>query len=157
MKRIILSLCAAVFALFAVAGNYAYAQTPVIAQTWVGGTIKDGSGNPIPGGGSGDNVTVICNGNVQVVPFNASGNYGAIFPQTQCKVGDSATAAVAIAEGSGSNTGTVENTTVNGPIVDLDVVVLDITVPEFGLVGGMAAGGASIAGYLLLRAKSTLS
>lgn len=157
MKRILLSVFVAMCAFLTVAQGYAYAQTPVIAQTWVGGTIKDGSGNGIPGGGGGDYVTVTCNGNIQVVPFNAAGNYGAIFPQTQCKVGDSATAAVAIAEGSGSNSGTVQNTTVNGPIVDLDVVVLDITVPEFGLVGGMAAGGVSIAGYLLMRAKSMIS
>lgn len=156
MKNVVLTLTLALTTFLLVGAQARVFAAPVIAQTWVGGTIKDSSNNPIPGGGSGDNVTVTCNGHVQVVPFDAAGNYGATYPQTDCKAGDEASAIVAIAEGSGSNSGTVQNTTVNGPVVDLDVIVLDISVPEFGAVGAGVTGMASVAGYLYLKAKSVL-
>lgn len=152
MNRLFYILLLVSFTFFVGAKGIVYAQ-PILAQTWVSGTIKDSNGNPVAGGGAGDNVTVTCNGNVHVVPFDTTGSYATSYEQTVCKVGDPASASVAIAEGSGSNTGTVQNSAVNGPIVDLDVVVLDITVPEFGLIGGALTGVGSIAGYLYLKTR----
>lgn len=156
MKRSLFGLVAAMAVLFTVGRTSVQAIDPVVAQTWVGGTIFDASNNPVPGGNPGDMVTVVCNGHLLVVPFDASGNYAAIFPQNRCKVGDSASASVAVPEGSGSTAGVVQNTEINGPVVDLDVVVLNITVPELGLIGMGVAGMASAAGYLYMKGRAAV-
>lgn len=122
----------------------------VIAQTWVSGTVYNSSHVPVSGG----SITVHCGSATQVASIGADGNYGVSFSQTDCKAGDTASATASTSDGSGSNAATVENTTVNGPIVDLDVAVVDITVPEFGMIGGMVTMLGAAGSYLYMRAKS---
>jgi hypothetical protein len=127
----------------------AAAQGLLLAETWVSGTVTDGSGSPVSGG----SVFVQCNGAVRNVGILGNGTYATSFPQTECKAGDTITASASTGEGSGSNAETVQNTTVNGPVVDLDIAVVDITVPEFGTVVGMMTGVGAIGGFLLMRQK----
>ncbi len=127
----------------------AFAQVPIIAQTWVSGTVYSQSGTPVNGG----TTSVNCGGIVKTAAINADGSYAVSFTQEECSAGDTASATANTSEGSGSNSAPVENTSVNGPIVDLDVAVIDITVPEFGVIGGALTGLASVGGYLVMKAK----
>lgn len=127
----------------------ALAVDPVIAQTWVSGTVYDESSNPVSGG----SVTVYCAAESQTVPIGADGSYGATFSQSDCKVGDTASAVATTSEGSGTNSGVVQNTAVNGPVVDLDIAVLDITVPEFGQIAGVLTAVGSAGSYLVYKLK----
>ena len=122
----------------------------VIAQTWISGTVYNASHVPVSGG----SVNVHCGSATQVATIGADGSYGISFSQSQCKAGDTAAATANTSDGSGSNSTTVTNTTVNGPIVDLDVAVVDITVPEFGLIGGIITMIGASGSYLYMRARS---
>jgi hypothetical protein len=79
--------------------------------------------------------------------------YAVSFPQSECKAGDTVSASASTGEGSGSSAETVQNTAVNGPAVDLDIAVVDITVPEFGTVVGMMTGVSAVGGFLLMKQK----
>lgn len=151
MKILNLTLAAiAAVGVFVFSAVSASAQFPVISETWVSGTVYDGGGSPVSGG----TVTVTCNGVNRFAGILSNGSYGVAYPQTECKVGDTVTASASTGAGSGSNSASVVNTPINGPIVDLDIAVIDITVPEFGLIGGMLTGMGSVAGYMYLRAKA---
>jgi len=132
--------------------SVSHAQAQVFAETWISGTVVDGANNPVNGG----QVLINCNGTVKTVGILANGSYAASFPQSQCKAGNGVTATASTDEGSGSNSTSVQNTVVNGPIVDLDIAVIDITVPEFGLIGGFLTGAVGIAGYFFMRQRAEL-
>lgn len=131
--------------------SQAFAQTtPLIAQTWVNGTVYGADGQPVNGG----TTSVNCGGTVKAASISSDGSYAVSFTQEECSAGDTASATASTSEGSGSSSATVQNTSVNGPIVDLDIAVIDITVPEFGVIGGALTGAVSAGGYLLMRMKN---
>jgi hypothetical protein len=137
--------------LFLGVSNRAFAA-PSIAQTWVSGVVYDASHTPVSGG----SVTVHCGPGSQVVSIAGDGTYTAIFDQTVCHAGDTASGTAATSDGTGSNSTTVQNTSVNGPIVDLDIAVIDISVPEFGVVGGMMSVVGASAAYLIAKSKALI-
>lgn len=126
------------------------ASAQMIRETWISGTVYNSAGTPVNGG----NVNVTCGSTTKLAVIDGSGNYAKTFTQVECKSGDTATATASTGEGSGTNSEVVQNTVVNGPIVDLDIAVIDITVPEFGLLGGALTGLVSVGGYLVMRSKS---
>lgn len=146
-SKIILGTAIAVAALVM---NTTQASAQMIRETWISGTVYNSEGTPVNGG----SVNVTCGSTTKVAIIDGSGNYAKTFTQVECKAGDTATATASTSDGSGSSSEVVQNTVVNGPIVDLDIAVIDINVPEFGLIGGALTGLASIGGYLALRAKT---
>lgn len=130
--------------------SQAFAQTALIAQTWVSGTVYGPDNTPVSGG----STNVNCGGTNKVATINSDGTYAVSFTQDECSAGDTASATASTSEGSGSSSTTVQNTSVNGPIVDLDIAVIDINVPEFGVIGGALTGLASVGGYLVMKAKN---
>ena len=131
---------------------FAQAQTPVIANTWVSGTVFDANHNPVHSG----SVTVHCGAGSQLATIQSDGSYAVTFDQSVCKAGDTAQGSASTSEGSGSSATTVQNTVVNGPVVDLDIAVIDITVPEFGKIGAAISAIGGVAGYLFLRQKQAI-
>jgi len=126
------------------------ASAQMIRETWISGTVYNNEGSPVNGG----SVNVTCGATTKLAIIDGSGNYAKTFTQVECKAGDTATATASTGEGSGTSSEVVQNTVVNGPIVDLDIAVIDITVPEFGLIGGALTGLISVGGYLAMRSKS---
>jgi hypothetical protein len=111
--------------------------------------VFNSSNEPVNGG----SITVRCGSSTKVATIESNGHYGVSFTQSQCKSGDSASATASTSDGSGTNSTTVQNTNVNGPVVDLDVAVIDITVPEFGMIGGAVTALGAVGSYLVMRAR----
>ncbi len=141
------------FGVAALALSTTQASAQFFSETWISGTVYNTEGSPVNGG----SVNVTCGSTTKLAIIDGSGNYAKMFTQVECKAGDTASATASTGEGSGTNSEVVQNSSVNGPIVDLDVAVIDITVPEFGVIGGALTGLISVGGYLVMRSKSMLS
>lgn len=131
-------------------------RPPHFDKTVISGTIFNGNGDPIGGENQEAEVTVICNGKTRKTKINDNGSYEVFFPKNLCKEGDTVTVSVVTEEGTGSKTDTVFDDPAEGTCGDLNIAVIDITVPEFGFIGGTLTGISSIAGYLYLRAKQII-
>lgn len=121
------------------------------AQTLVAGFVYDSNMLPVTTG----SVTINCGTGSQTVSIGSDGSYNAFFSQSECRAGDSVSATASTSEGNGSNSTVVSNTSVNGPVVDLDIALLDVNVnvPELGVIGGMMSLIGAAGSYLYLRPK----
>lgn len=127
------------------------AQIPLFAETVVTGVIYGPDGNPLTTG----DVTVICNATSLSMPINPDGTYEIHFDQLHCKAGDTATSQATTPIGTGTNSGLVENTVIDGPIVDIDVAIVDVnfTVPEFGVLTGAISVIGIVSSFVYKRTK----
>jgi len=130
-------------------GSRVAVQAQVLAQTWVSGTVVGSDSSPVNSG----SVFVQCNGFSRNATIQANGTYAVSFPQTECITGNTVTASASTSEGSGANSAPVQDTNVNGPVVDLDIAVIDISVPEFGLIGGIVSAMGAAGAFMYMRAK----
>lgn len=130
-----------------------HGRSPHFDTTIIAGTIYDSSNARVNGDKDFERVTVTCNGVVKTGDIGSNGGYTVTFRSNQCKEGDSVTTSAVTESGSGSNTTRVYGDDEEGPCGDTDVTVLDVSVPEFGLIGGIFTALASVAGYLKLRPK----
>lgn len=130
-----------------------HGRSPHFDTTIIAGTIYDSSNARVNGDKDFERVTVTCNGVVKTGDIGSNGGYTVTFRSNQCKEGDSVTTSAVTESGSGSNTTRVYGDDEEGPCGDTDVTVLDVSVPEFGLIGGIFTALASVGGYLKLRKR----
>ncbi|HSX01981.1 MAG TPA: hypothetical protein VLI05_01560 [Candidatus Saccharimonadia bacterium] len=84
-------------------------------------------------------VRVTCNGHTQTDATDTHGSYLVVFPVSQCMFGDT----VIVSARKGSMSG-VTSGTVRGITTRLNLAIVNVSIPEYGLLGALAAGGAGI-------------
>ncbi|CAN5191184.1 hypothetical protein BH09PAT2_BH09PAT2_01520 [soil metagenome] len=117
-------------------------------DTVIKGTVSDSNG----AGVNGANVSVVCDGVTRNTTTTSVGDYLVMFSRAECAQGDNATATATASEGTGSNDGTVQRFTF-GPGLELDIAIINISVPEFGMVTGVVTAIGSGIAYLGLKRK----
>lgn len=130
-----------------------HGRPPHFEETIIAGTIFDSNGDPVKGDQEFERVTVTCNGVTKTGDIRDDGTYSVRFRERQCDEGDSVTVSAVAEEGTGSSTATVYDDPDEGPCGDSDVTVVNVTVPELGMVGGLVAGLGSMAGYVRMRRR----
>jgi hypothetical protein len=130
-------------------------RKPHFETTIVSGTIFDGSNNPINGDKEFEKVTVQCRTTTKTGDIKGDGTYSVSFNKGECKDGDTATVSAVTEEGTASKSDTVYEDPDEGPCGDLDIAIINVHVPEFGVIGGIITGSTSLAGYILLRSKNS--
>jgi len=140
MKKILLGL-AALFVSIGVVSTSAAAATP--PQTDITGVITE---NHVAIANA--DVTVLCDGHTQMDTTDAFGSYLAVFPIGECPFGVTVKV-TAVKDGkSGVATGTVQGITTK-----LNLAIVNVAIPEYGLVGAITAGGAGIAMIAYMRRR----
>ncbi|MEK7152650.1 MAG: hypothetical protein AAB834_01775 [Patescibacteria group bacterium] len=140
MKKLLLGVLVAVFVSAGVASGSASATAP---QTDITGVITE---NHVAVAGA--NVTVLCNGNTQMDTTDAFGSYLAVFPIAQCPFGVTVKVTAEKDGKSGVATGTVQGITTK-----LNLAIVNVAIPEYGLIGALAAGSAGIGMIALMRRR----
>lgn len=124
--------------------------TSANAQLSVTGTIIGGkvtqNGAPVPGAA----VTVNCEGSVRSATTNGGGDYAVTYSKSDCANTDSVTVTASKDGNIGSKDGTVYNWSAD---IDLAIVNVVISVPEFGLIPGALAALTSTGIFLNLRRR----
>jgi hypothetical protein len=100
---------------------------------------------------AGANVQVTCMGNVETDSMtDAAGSYLVVFSATDCPSGSTVSV---VAEKDGES-GTASGTA-NGLTTKLNVAIVNVSIPEYGLIGAILAGGAGIGAIAFARRRST--
>lgn len=115
------------------------------AKTIIKGTVTDSNNAPVNGG----SIVVNCGSATKNATIGSNGKYSVTFTKAECKNGKPADATANTGSGSGSNSGTV-----NASVYVLNIQVLNIDVPEFGVVGGAVSGLVSMVGYVLMKSRA---
>jgi len=140
MKKALLGLFIAVFASVGIASGTAGATPP---QTDVTGVI---TANSVAVAGA--SVTVLCNGNTLMDTTDAHGSYLTVFPIADCPFGE--TVKVTATKGGPSG---VASGTVQGLTTKLNLSIVNVSIPEYGLIGAIFAGGAGIGAIAFMRRR----
>jgi hypothetical protein len=144
MKRLILSIVGSLALLMLVPA--VSLAIPVPPTTTLRGTISEGTQSV-----SGATVVITCNGHSPSV-FSINGaSYSSQFSSSLCPIG--ATATVQATKGSASGIVTVPVTGVNQTI---NVNIIAVAVPEFGLMAGVVAAIASAGVLLVVRRRQLI-
>lgn len=139
MKKIILGLFVAVFA--AAGATATTNATP--PTTDVTGVVTE---NHVPVAGA--TVKVICNGHTQWDTTDAHGSYLVTFPAGDCPFGSTVKVIAEKNKKSGVASGTVRGITTK-----LNLAIVNVSIPEFGMFGAVAAGGMGIGTIAYLRRR----
>jgi hypothetical protein len=131
MKKLVLGVLVAVFVSTGVASGSASATAP---QTDITGVITESHVAV-----AGAHVTVLCNGNSQMDTTDAFGSYLTVFPSGDCPFGVTVKVTAVKNGKSGVATGTVQGITTK-----LNLAIVNVSIPEYGLIGALTAGGAGI-------------
>jgi hypothetical protein len=140
MKKLILGLFVAVFVSAGVATAGVQAADP---QTDVTGVITE---NHVAVAGA--NVTALCNGHTQTDTTDAWGSYLVIFTTTECPFGSTVKITAEKDGKSGVTTGTVQGITTK-----LNLAIVNVSIPEYGLIGTALAGGAGLGLMAYMRRR----
>lgn len=127
-KRFVGAFMAAALVLAGVGGVVVHALPP---ETEVSGIVTDG-GNPVQDA----NVTVKCGATTLTDTTDASGTYLVSFTAAQCPPGS----IVTVTAQKGSKTGSKQGRIV-GLTTKLNVGLVNVSIPEFGAIGGTLALG----------------
>lgn len=120
----------------------------VVNETVVNGQVKDASNNPI----NTASVSIICNGATINTSTDASGKYSATFDGTACPEGTTVTVHATKGGQNGSGSKAVKKVYDDGSVI-INLVLINISVPEFGLLTGVITTLASTGAYLFLKRK----
>jgi hypothetical protein len=112
-------------------------------KTSVSGVIMN-NGKPVKGA----HVTVVCDNNARSTKTNNAGQYNVTFPKGDCNVGDTVTVVASKGGKGGVSSGKVTTGTVK-----LNVAIVNVALPELGLVTGAGAALTAGAGFLVVRRK----
>ena len=93
-------------------------------------------------------VTVTCKGIVRTDTTDASGSYLVSFTTAQCPFGST----VKVVAKKGGETG-VSSGTVQGLTTKLNVAIVNVSIPEYGLFGTIMAGGAGLGLMAYMRRR----
>jgi len=133
MKKVVLGLLVTAFTSVSL-GLGSAGALGVPGQTDITGVVTENQ-MAVPGA----SVTTLCNGNTRTDTTNAQGTYLTIYPKTQCDFGDTVKVTAVKSGKSGVNSGTVQGFTTK-----LNVAIINVSIPEFGLLGAVMAGGAGM-------------
>lgn len=114
-------------------------------QTDVTGVITE-KGNPV----AGATVTVTCMGFQRTDITDAAGSYLVTFATVECPFGSTVKVVAKKAGMSGSNSGTV-----TGITTKLNIAIVNVSIPEYGWLGGILAAGAGVGAIALTRRRMT--
>lgn len=147
MKKKLLTLLAA----FGIVGVLApatvlAAPAPTTTKTVISGVVTDSSkgGKPVRHA----RVTVVCNNHAKTTTTDKNGAYSVTFKPGQCGVGSKVTV-VATKSGSGG----VSTSTVTAGTIKLNVAIVNVSLPEFGIITGFAGGAAAVAAFFVIRRR----
>jgi hypothetical protein len=143
MKKVITGLFAA--ALISVSTVVGVSAAP--AKTDVTGVITDNSVAV-----AGAMVTVLCNGNTETDTTDAQGSYLVTYPSAQCPFGTT----VKVTAVKGGKSG-VSSGTVSGITTKLNLSIVNVSIPEYGLIGTLMAGGAGLGALAYMRRRQQQS
>lgn len=143
MKKLIVGALSAVFITAGVATAGAHAAAP---QTDVTGVITE---NHVAVAGA--TVTVLCNGHTQTDTTDAFGSYLAIFTTAECPFGVTVKVTAMKGGNSGVTTGTVQGITTK-----LNLAIVNVSIPEFGLIGTIMAGGVGVGMMAYMRRRQQM-
>lgn len=93
-------------------------------------------------------VTVVCNNHAKTTTTNGVGSYAVTFKAGQCNVGSKVTV-VATKKGSGG----VNTSVVSGGTVKMNVAIVNVALPEFGIITGFAGVAAAAAAFFVIRRR----
>ena len=113
------------------------------AKTDITGVVTNNN-SPV----NGAKVVVVCNNNSRKDTTDASGSYLVQFPAKQCPAGDKATVVATKGNKGGSN-----GATIHADTTKLNVNIINISIPEFGLITGIAASVIGGGAYLVIRRR----
>jgi hypothetical protein len=122
----------------------ASAQSPVVA-TVVQGTVTNAKGKDV----NNAKVTVICNGKVQKTTTDGTGFYTVSFSPTVCPVGSNVSVTVTKGSMGGEKGGKITQQS-----TDLNVDVVNVSVPELGLITGLVAAITAGGLFLVMRRRA---
>ena len=105
------------------------------ALTEVTGVITDNNLDPVPGA----NVTVTCNGHMASDTTDAAGSYRVSFPAGDCPFGTT----VKVMAQKGGMSGMASDT-VRGITTKLNLAIVNVSIPEYGLIGMISAAGVGL-------------
>lgn len=142
LKRLSGALAAVVFAVAIVAAPSAGALP---ATTVVTGVVTKG-GTPVGGAA----VSVECKGHTSSDTTDASGSYLVAFSAGDCPFGSTVKVTAAKGDMSGKASGTVR-----GETTKLNIAVVNVEIPEYGLLGGLLASGAGIGAIAFIRRRAS--
>jgi len=140
MKKVLLGILVATFASVGV-GTASASATP--AQTDITGVITASSVAV-----AGANVTVLCDGHTMTDTTDAHGSYLAVFPIADCAFGST----VKVTAQKGGHSG-VSSGTVQGITTKLNLSIVNVSIPEYGLIGAFAAGGLGLGAIAFTRRR----
>lgn len=132
MRKILLGLLAAVLISTGLSSGSVSAATPALTE--ITGVVTENSV-----AASGANVTVLCNGNTRTDTTDTYGSYRVSYPSADCPFGVTVKVTAEKDGKSGVRTGTVMGITTK-----LNLAIVNVPIPEYGLVGALAAGGMGI-------------
>ena len=140
MKKVLLGILVATFASVGI-GTASASATP--AQTDITGVI---TANSVAVAGA--SVTVLCDGNTLMDTTDAHGSYLTVFPIADCAFGST----VKVTATKGGNSG-VSSGTVQGITTKLNLSIVNVSIPEYGLIGAFAAGGLGLGAIAFTRRR----
>ena len=140
MKKKLLGL--AVLAAFMVLG-FAPATNALPPQTDVTGVITE-KGNAV----AGATVKVTCMGFERTDITDANGSYLVTFASVECPFGTTVKVTATKNGKSGSASGTVQGITTK-----LNIAIVNVSIPEYGWVGGVLAAGVGVGAIAFTRRR----
>lgn len=139
MKRLVLGIFVAAFAAIGMAAPAMAAP----AETDVTGVVTE---NQVAVAGA--TVTVLCNGKSEVDTTDAFGSYLVHFVSADCPFGSTVKVTAVKGGKSGVSSGTVQGITTK-----LNLAIVNVSIPEFGVVATLMAGGVGIGLIAYMRRR----
>lgn len=139
MKKIVLGVLAAT--LISLGGSASVFATP--PTTDVTGVVTENQ-TAVPGA----TVTVLCNGNTETDTTDAWGSYLVTYPSASCPFGSTVKVTAVKGGKSGVSSGTVQGITTK-----LNLAIVNVSIPEYGLIGTLMAGGLGIGLIAYMRRR----
>lgn len=139
MKKVIVGILSVVM----VAGGFASGAHAAPPQTVVTGVVTN---NHVAVAGA--SVTALCNGHTETDTTDAHGSYLVSYPNADCPFGST----VKVSAHKGSESGVASNT-VRGVTTKLNLAIVNVSIPEYGMIGSVLAGGAGIGVISYMRRR----
>lgn len=140
MKQKIIALLAIVVVSAGLVSATANATSPTTAVT---GVVTENF-TAVPNA----NVTALCKGHTQADVADAQGSYLVLFPSADCPFGSTVKVTASYGGHGGASSGTV-----NGVTTKLNLAIVNISIPEYGMIGGAIAGSAGIGMIIYSRRR----
>jgi len=99
---------------------------------------------------AGASVTVLCNGHTLTDTTDAMGSYLVTYPSADCPFGSTVKVTAQKDGKSGVSSGTVQGITTK-----LNLAIVNVSIPEWGLIGGALAGSVGIGMIAYARRRQT--